>query len=246
MTVRGHGRPIPSFDLFQTACHAVIPVGAFMIICMLDKTQITYQSQIEAQRQRAYTRTIAWVLSFIHYLITFTGIYPFPRPHVCFTCVVLILPLWWELLLWGLVMVYPSWSDSINSPSRNRSQQVIGHATVAVCTFGAFIPYRMIELICDHWNSPVEWKRHFSQTIGGLVVFKVWYEIAVCGYRLAYEKHEQTTLNPEVTVMKPYPIIHQMLGRAMLIMVSFGLFPFFQIVATPIRFLMNSCHQKRD
>jgi hypothetical protein len=87
----------------------------------------------------------------------------------------IIFKIYFEMIDYGLDKVYFEKNNNI-------SQKILGNLFLTIISFGLFIPYRLIELIIYNFDSPIYWKRHMSQTIAGLIIFKIWYELFIFGY----------------------------------------------------------------
>jgi hypothetical protein len=137
-----------------------------------------------------------------------------------------ILKLWYEMGYYGAKWIYPggnccflcrehSGKYEENNPASG-CEQCMGHIFLTVVTFGLFIPYRIIELIVIHWQSPVSWKRHLAQTVGGLIIFKLWYEVINYGIKWVYGENQSAC--------------YQFLGHIFLTIGFLGLFVPFRII----------------
>lgn len=101
--------------------------------------------------------------------------HPWKRHLAQFIGGLIIFKIYFEMVDYGLDKVYFEKHNNI-------FQKILGNVFLVIISLGLFIPYRLIELIVYNFDSPVYWKKHMSQTIVGLVVFKLWYELFMFGY----------------------------------------------------------------
>jgi hypothetical protein len=121
-----------------------------------------------------------------------------------------VFKIWYEIVRCGII-----WSYMSDTEKKQICKSVLGHTLLSLGTGGLFIPYRIGELIINNWFSEVVWKRHLAQTIGGLIVFKIWYELFRYGILWTYEQNDKCK---------------QFLGHIFLTIGSLGTFIPFRIV----------------
>jgi hypothetical protein len=68
-------------------------------------------------------------------------------------------------------------------------ERIIGYMILIFLTGGLYIPYKIVELMIKNWFSENPWKRHIAQTIGGIVIFKILYEMFRFGKKWVYDEH---------------------------------------------------------
>ncbi len=107
---------------------------------------------------------------------------------------------------------YPTINGDILRRNYSTKYKILGHVFLMVSTFGLYIVYRTIELIIKHWkNKNQPWKRHLAQTIGGLIIFKIYFEMVDYGLDKVYFEKDNN-------------IFQKILGNIFLIIISFGVF----------------------
>jgi hypothetical protein len=105
------------------------------------------------------------------------------KRHLAQTIALLgVFKIWYELIHYGIKWIYPQHGEETST-----CQKFIGHIFMIIATIGFFIPFRIIQLTYQNWNSEVSWKKHTAQTIGGLVILKLWYELFHYGLLWVYE-----------------------------------------------------------
>lgn len=64
----------------------------------------------------------------------------------------------------GLVifyLYYQLWRQGLKCTYESEScgSQFLGHLLLLIATVGLFLPFRIIQLICNNWNNEVKWKK---------------------------------------------------------------------------------------
>jgi hypothetical protein len=140
----------------------------------------------------------------------------------------IVFKLWYELVHYGVKWVYDYdfQTDIIVDPQVNKCYGFIGHLFLTISTFGIFVPFRIVQLICNNWQSDDPVKKHIAQTLGGLIVFKLWYELVHYGVKWVYDYDFQTDTIINPTVNNYYGFV----GYVFLTISTFGIFIPFRIV----------------
>jgi hypothetical protein len=94
----------------------------------------------------------------------------------------------------------------------------VGVFLLICCTGGLYLPFFIVETLYRWWYSNNWWKQQIAQTICGLVIFKLWYEVARQGYIWVY-------VNP-----RSYSWTEFILGHLGLAVATLGLFVPFRCI----------------
>lgn len=144
-------------------------------------------------------------------------------------CGLVVFKIWYELVDHGVKWVYCSGKKSMFNLDQKKDEyttmnisplykRILGYFFLTIASLGLYVPFSMIEIIVVNWFSEIFWKRHLSQLIGGLIVFKLWYETWMWSLEAVYgdKNEEQSTLK-------------KIIGRIGLSICSAGLFGLFMI-----------------
>lgn len=151
---------------------------------------------------------------------------------------------WYEAFRLGKKWVYGSDSLCCCEPdnddiSRELKLEVpvwkkgLGYIFLIFATFGLYILFWIFEKIIKNWNSENFWKRNIAQAIGGLLFFKLWYELFCLGIRWVYQDQNKNQ-NKCISFCK------RIIGFLLLIVTSLGTY----ILYGTVEFIINNWHSK--
>ena len=158
-------------------------------------------------------------------ILNFNSKNPYKR-HISQTLAgLIVLKIWYEILSYGSKWVYKKNPET--SQYYETYKQVLGYIFMTIGTFGLFIPGHIIFLVVKYWDDENPWKRHIAQTVGLLVVFKLWYELFVIAHKLAYKEAYYKSASFPNGVYRNRSILEKIFGRILYTIATLGFFIIF-------------------
>jgi hypothetical protein len=95
-------------------------------------------------------------------------------------------------LYYELFKLAYKWTYLTNDEKNTYCYNIGGNMLLSLSTFGIYPVYKLVEFVTFNFNSPISWKKHIAQTIGLLIIGKIYFEMFIWGIELVYPQQAKS------------------------------------------------------